>query len=150
MTKIMVFCIGNRDGGDDAIGPYIADQLNKHKNHGIDVVDCGTNPENYTSLVKQKKPHVLLIIDAVDMNLKPGEVRIVPKEKISTMHICTHGIPLPILITYLESWVQKILLIGIQPKTYIGSLTAPVKKSGEYVITLIEQKKIDTLHHLPE
>ena len=36
-------CIGNRDGGDDAVGPYIADKLKEER---IDVLDCGVIPKN--------------------------------------------------------------------------------------------------------
>jgi len=130
-------CIGNRDGGDDAIGPYIADRLAEK---GFDVLDCGTVPENYTSVVKQKSPKHLIIIDAVDMNLNPGEIRIVPKEKIGVMHISTHGIPIPVLIGYLEQYVEKITFIGIQPKTMSGDITDPVKKSADKLVKIIEDK----------
>ncbi len=30
--KYLIMCIGNRDGGDDAIGPYIADKLKIFEN----------------------------------------------------------------------------------------------------------------------
>ena len=101
-------CIGNRDGGDDSAGPYIADRLKKIHNKDLFVIDCDTVPENYTSVVKSKKPDNLIIIDAVEMGLKPGDIRIVPKEKIGTMHISTHNIPLSVLITYFESFVNNI------------------------------------------
>jgi len=99
--KNLVMCIGNREGGDDCLGPYIADRLKKIQNEDFFVIDCGTVPENYTSIVKNKKPKNLIIIDAVEMGLKPGEIRIVPKEKIGVMHISTHGIPISVLINYL-------------------------------------------------
>ena len=139
-------CIGNRDGGDDAIGPYIADRLQEDEN--LVVLDCGIAPENYTSVVKQHKPSHLIIIDAVDMDLNPGEVRLVPMEKIGRMHISTHGIPISILIDYLEKYVESILFIGIQPKTMSGKITNQVKKSGNKLIELLKNqnlKEIETL-----
>lgn len=139
-------CIGNRDGGDDAIGPYVADKLQKESN--ITVLDCGTVPENYTSVVKKHKPQTLIIIDAVEMNEKPGTIKIVPKEKIGTMHISTHGIPISLLIEYLEKYVGKIFLIGVQPATMSGELTSSVKKSGEKLVTLIINKKTDQIEIL--
>ena len=87
--SLLVMCIGNREGGDDAIGPYIADRL---KSTNIDVMDCGTTPENYTGVVKKRKPEHLVIIDAIDMGLTPGSVRIVPKENIGTMHVSTRQV----------------------------------------------------------
>ena len=140
-------CIGNRYGGDDAIGTYVADQL-KDKSNDFVVLDCGTVPENFTSVVKQHKPRNLIIIDAVEMGLTPGEIRIVPREKIGTMHISTHGIPLSILITYLEECIENIFLVGIQPKTMSGSLTDSVKASGENLIKLIINKNISSIEKL--
>lgn len=132
-------CIGNREGGDDAIGAYIADQL---KNEDIVVLDCGTVPENYTSVVKKHKPKNLIIIDAVKMGLNPGEMRIVPKEKIGKMHISTHGIPISVLMNYLETFVKRIFLIGIQPEKMSGEISKGVLESGKKLIELIKKDKI--------
>ncbi len=144
--EYLVLCIGNRDGGDDAIGPYIADKLESNKH--ITVIDCGTTPENYTSIVKRNKPKKLIIIDATDMNLKPGEIRIIPKEKIGSMHISTHGIPLSIFMNYLKEHAEQIFLIGIQPEKMDGSMAETVKRSGDRLIEIIKNKnlrKIETL-----
>jgi len=138
-------CIGNRDSGDDAIGPYIASKLKEKESDDFLVLDCGTVPENYTSMVKRYNPRNLIIIDAVEMGLKPGEIRIVPKEKIGSMHISTHGIPLSVLIGYLESYVENIVLIGIQPKVMRGEMTVSVKKSGERLVEIIKYKKFDEI-----
>lgn len=138
-------CIGNRGGGDDAVGPYIADQL---KSTTVDVLDCGTTPENYTSLVKKHDPKHLIIIDAVEMGLFPGEIRIVPKEKIGVMHISTHGIPISVLINYLEQYVKNIIFIGIQPKTMSGEMIEPIKKSGQDLVNLIKNNNLDQIETL--
>jgi len=144
----LIMCIGNRAGGDDAIGPYIADKLKKEETKNFAVLDCGTVPENYTSIVKQYNPKNLTIIDAVEMGLSPGEMQIVPKEKIGKMHISTHGIPISVLIEYLEQYIENILFIGLQPKTMSGEMTEIVRKSGDKLIGLIKTnnlKKIETL-----
>jgi hydrogenase 3 maturation protease len=131
-------CIGNRDGGDDSIGPYIADILKK-KSQNDAILDCGTTPENYTAIVKQIKPKTLILIDAAEMKLPAGSVRIIPKEKLGTMHISTHGIPLSVLITYLEQEVETIIVIGIQPKRMSGAMSNIVKKSGDQLIDLLKK-----------
>jgi len=140
-------CIGNREGGDDAVGPYIADKLKKEK-HNFIVLDCGTAPENYTSVVKKHNPKDLVIIDAVEMNLEPGEIRIVPKEKIGVMHISTHGTPLSVLIKYLEQHVKNVVLIGIQPKTISDKMTDTVKKNAEILIKKIKNNEIKRIPKL--
>ena len=142
----LIMCIGNIQGGDDAVGPYIADKLQSNKH--ITVINCGTVPENYSSSIKKYNPKRLIIIDAVEMDLEPGEIRIVPKEKIGRMHISTHGIPISILMDYLEKYVESILFIGIQPKTMSGKITNQVKKSGNKLIELLKNqnlKEIETL-----
>lgn len=137
---LLVMCVGNREGGDDAVGPYIADQLKKHNN--IPVIDCGTIPENYTSVVKRQKPQQLILIDAVEMGLYPGEIRIIPKGKIGRMHVSTHGIPLSVLMEYLEHYVESIVLIGIQPETMNGDMTEKVRRSGDVIVQLLLQNAI--------
>jgi hydrogenase 3 maturation protease len=90
-------CISNRDGGDDGIGPYIADIL-KLDSLDVKVLDCGTTPENYTAVVKRHKPKTLVLIDAADMGLAVGDIRIIPKEKLGSVYISTHGMLISILI----------------------------------------------------
>lgn len=142
----LILCIGNRNGGDDAIGPYVADKLELDKN--ISVIDCGTVPENYTSIVKRYKPKQLVIVDAVEMNLTPGEMRIVPKEKIGRMHISTHGIPISVLMDYLGKYVEKIFFIGIQPEKMSGELSKDVQNSGERLVEFIKNNKIEQIELL--
>jgi len=137
-------CIGNPDGGDDAVGPYIAKKLKDN----FTVLDCETNPENYTSIVKKQNPDKLIIIDAVDMGLRPGEIRKVPKEKIGVMTISTHGIPVSVLIDYLERFIDNIILIGIQPKNMSGQITEIVKKSADKLVNLIKNKEFEKIKSL--
>lgn len=144
--KSLIFCIGNQEGGDDAIGPYIADKL--QSNDKQSVIDCGTNPENYTSYVKKYKPEQLILIDAVEMKLNPGEIRIVPKEKIGRMHISTHGIPITVIIDYLEKYVKNIIFIGIQPKNISGEITNLVKKSADELIEIIRDDNLKSINKL--
>jgi hydrogenase 3 maturation protease len=136
----VILCIGNRVGGDDSVGPYIAHRLQSNKH--LTVIDAGTVPENYTSIIKKHHPKQLIIIDAAEMNLNPGEVRIVPKERIGRMHISTHGIPISVFIDYLERDIETIIFIGIQPKTMTGNITNIVRKSAEKVIELIQNCKL--------
>jgi len=140
----LIMCIGNREGGDDAIGPYVADKLQNF----FTVIDCGTTPENYTSIVKKQKQKNLIIIDAVEMNLQPGEIRIVPKEKIGVMTISTHRIPISVLIEYLEQYAENIYFIGIQPKTMSGKMTSIVKNSVDKLVEIIKNDNLEQIEIL--
>ncbi|MEF8848413.1 MAG: hydrogenase 3 maturation endopeptidase HyCI [Candidatus Thermoplasmatota archaeon] len=137
----MILCIGNRHGGDDSFGPYISDQLTKKNPKDIKVIDCGTNPENYTSYVKKIKPKNVVLIDAVEMGIKPGEIRLIPPEKISEMHVSTHGIPLSVIIKYIQLYVEKVTLIGIQPKKIQGEISLKIKEKANILIRKILEKE---------
>ena len=137
-------CIGNRDGGDDSVGPYIADCL-KREEIDFKVIDCGVIPENYTADVKRLKPRTLVIVDAVEMNLEPGEIRVVPRERIGVMHISTHGIPVSLLIKYLNQYVEDIVFIGIQPKSMSGKMTDSVKKNADFLVELLKNRNLDKI-----
>lgn len=141
MMKNVVMCIGNRYGGDDAVGPYIADRLKREDLNNFLILDCGTVPENFTSPVKKYAPTTVIIIDATDMRLPAGEIRRVPKNMIGSMHVSTHNIPLSILVSYLEHYVKNVVIIGIQPKILDGNMSEEVKKSGERLVELIKNKK---------
>ena len=98
--------------------------------------------------MKQHNPENLVIIDAIDMNLKPGAIRIVPKNKIGVFTVSTHGIPLSVLMNYLEQSVKNIMLIGIQPQTMSGEISSIVKQNANQLIELIKNqdfKKIKLL-----
>jgi len=141
----LIMCIGNRYGGDDGIGPYIADKIKNEESIDFVVLDCGTVPENFTSIVKRQSPKNLIIVDAVEMNLNPGEIRIIPKEKIGVMHISTHAIPLSVLIDYFEHYVNNIFIIGIQPKNMFGEISKEIKKSGDNLVEIVKMKKMKNI-----
>jgi hydrogenase 3 maturation protease len=145
--KYVIMCVGNRDGGDDAVGPYIADKLKKVKHDNV-AIDCGTIPENFTADVKKYDPASVIIIDAVEMNLKPGEIRIINEDKISEMHISTHGIPLSILMKYLKQFVNRVILIGIQPAQMTGKMTDSVKNAADKLIEMLKKEKLDLIQML--
>jgi len=81
------------------------------------------------------------------MNLDAGSLRIIPLEKIISLNISTHSMPLYFLIEYLKPYCQKIILIGIQPvSTQIGdSISKPVLKSCYSLIELLKDNRIEEI-----
>ena len=146
--KTIILCIGNPKGGDDAIGPYIAQHLKPSSK--LLVINAETTPENYTSIIRKNQPTQVIVIDAIDMSLAPGEIRIVPEHMIGVMHISTHSTPLSVLINYIKTMVKDVKLIGVQPKIYQGSMTQEVKKSGDYLISLLNKQDISQLNKLTD
>jgi len=64
--------------GDDGFGPAVADYLLKNYQIPSDVyiMDVGTGAGDviFTTALSQEKPEKIIIIDAVDVNRKPGEI----------------------------------------------------------------------------
>ncbi len=112
MVKILLG-VGNILLSDDGAGPYLA------RNGDIPgwiCIDAGTVPENYTRLIREHRPDLLVIVDAAKMDLPPGSVRIIPEELIIETGIGTHQIPVHLLIGYMKPWVKEIILVGIEPE----------------------------------
>ena len=95
MSLKIILGIGNPLGGDDAVGSYVARRLNeklKEKSvpHEVTAIDAGPAPESYTSVIRRKQPEQLILVDAADMGLPPGSIRILPQDKIATLSFSTH------------------------------------------------------------
>lgn len=144
MSKNYLLGIGSSLRTDDGAGSFVA----QHFQHPDWLVAIGqTAPENFTSVIKKIRPDLLLIIDAVEMNLAAGTMRIIPLEKIVTFQFSTHYLPLSYLVEYLTPYCSKIILIGIQPlSTELGEgLSEPVLKSCHLLINLLQKNKLDTI-----
>ena len=138
MSGTIVLGIGNRIGGDDAAGNCVVDILNQgqHKTRAllsneIMAIDVGTTPESYTSVIRRHRPDLLILIDAADMGLPHGVLRVITPEKISILSFSTHNIPLSTFISYVEEFCGEILLVGLQPEQMaMGSgISKAVRKS---------------------
>jgi hydrogenase 3 maturation protease len=137
----VVLCIGNRDNGDDGIGPWIAE----HAQASPDTVfiDAGTVPENYTSPVRRHAPSHMVLVDAADMGLPAGSIRRIPSSLLGTMHISTHGLSLSLLIDYLAPHIPTITLLGIQPSRMEGRLSADVATAGRKALSALARHDLE-------
>lgn len=139
--------VGNTLKGDDGIGCYIAKNF-KEKNWLS--LDCGTAPENFTSVIRKNKPEILVIVDAADMGIDGGGFRVVSEEKIENIDISTHNMPLSFLINYLKNSFKKIIFIGIQPKTISEAeeISDELKKSAEEIMEILREKRFGEIEAL--
>lgn len=151
--KEVVLGIGNILKSDDGIGIYIAEKLNKYLKEAkseVIVIDCGTTPENYTSVIRKHNPDTLILVDAADMGLSPGSYRIIPPERIEVMHFSTHIMPLSVFISYVSEFCGEVVLIGIQPdKMEVGTvLSSKVQRSGNVMAKLIIEERLNEIKPL--
>lgn len=133
----MLFGVGNTMMGDDGIGPLVAERMTGCP--GWHAADCGTAPENFTGVVRKMRPRLLVIVDAADMQLSPGEFRRIPKDSLGQAGFDTHSLPLTHIMEYLQDCVTEIILIGIQPGTPVfrEGISAPVRRAGEAVADML-------------
>jgi hydrogenase 3 maturation protease len=140
----VVLGIGNDMRGDDGLGSLLARELMnllKDFQH-VTVYDTGTVPENFTGAIKEDNPSHIIIIDAVEMDERPGYIRLIAKDEIANYGISTHALPLSFLIRYLESeFAAQIVLLGIQPKNLdlTNEISIEVEKSIFYLLKLFDR-----------
>lgn len=151
MSGTIVLGIGNRLGGDDAAGPCLVDMLSHGQRRAkalhsaeITAMDAGTAPESYTSVIRQRRPESLVLVDAADMGLPPGAVRTIPPEKISVLSLSTHHMPLSMFISYVQEFCGKVLFIGVQPeRTEMGGgISRTVRKSMTELVNVVLEGRV--------
>ena len=143
MEKVLLG-VGNTMRADDGIGCYVADNLDSE---GWKSINCGVVPENYTSIVRKENPKLVVIVDSAEMGLEFGEFRIIPKEKLNSLKLTTHAMPLSVLVSYLEDFVEKVVIIGIQPKLIEDKegLSEECINGAEELIRMIKKDEFDKI-----
>lgn len=141
---MVVLAIGNELRGDDGLGPLFANKLSQIAENSSDVIviDGGTVPENFTGSLRKEKPTHVILIDAVEMNGAPGDIKFIEKEKISQFNVSTHAMPISFLIKYLETTSSfEIILLGIQPKKMVlgEKITLEVENSVNNLINVFKK-----------
>ncbi len=121
--------IGNRLRGDDGAGGVLAERFSAP---GWVSMDCGSMPENFTGPVRKINPRFLVIVDACDMELAPGEFRRLDPAGIERHQgFNTHRPPMAMLLERLRESAGEIVWIGIQPLSleFGEGLSAPVEEA---------------------
>ncbi|HEY1847011.1 MAG TPA: hydrogenase maturation peptidase HycI [Buttiauxella sp.] len=135
MTNLLL-CVGNSMMGDDGAGPLLAEKCRVAPQGDWVVIDGGTAPENDVVAIRELKPQRLLLVDATDMGLSPGEIRIIDPDDIAEMFMMTtHNMPLNYLIDQLKEDVGEVIFLGIQPDIvgFYYPMTDAVKAAVETV-----------------
>ncbi len=147
--------------GDDGVGPLVAAALTDRTERlpstggpAIEAIDCGTTPENYTSVLRRLRPAKLVVVDAAEMGLEVGQCRAISPERAGSVGMSTHSMPLSLFVSYVQEMVGSVLLIGVQPRSMrFGARMSPeVAAAAERLVSIIlegREDEIGLLTNLP-
>jgi hydrogenase maturation protease HycI len=130
--------VGNELRSDDAIGLAIIERIR----HMIDCpcINAGQVPENSFGLIVKEQPDTVVIIDAVQLFMKPGSYQLLTETDIQHTGFSTHTLSLSVFMQYLkEASEAEVYLLGVQPRsTDLGQgLTPQLEESLEEIVDLI-------------
>lgn len=135
--KTAILGVGSVLRSDDGVGMYLIEQLSKRiKSDRFLMIAGSTAPENFTGVIKEFAPDLLLVIDAAQLGLPIGEIRFIDPEEIEGLTFSTHMLPLPIMFQYLALEIDcEIICIGIQPQTTEQGfiICEEVKRAAEHL-----------------
>lgn len=140
--SIAVVGIGAELRADDVAGVLVARRIAEESLPSITGIDGSTAPENVTGEIIGASPALVVFIDAAEMGLKPGEVRIIPLEEIEGFTFCTHTLPLSVILSYLASSLNAtFMVVGIQPKdtSVLGGVSPEVERTVEEIAGMLAE-----------
>ena len=138
--KVVIAGVGNSLRKDDFIGIKIIRNLRENGLQSVYLIECETAPENFIKPISEFNPTHVLIIDAAQLNLKPGSIKLIESEDIAGIPVSSHALPLHIFCDYLvEITGAKVALLAIQPKeTGFGEgLTTELKKAANVLTNIL-------------
>ncbi len=144
--KMLVLGVGNPFRRDDGIGPAVISHLQSDKAlEGVDLLDGGTDGLSLLEYIKEYEN--ALIVDAVEMGMVPGEVRIFSPEEakltIRTDALSTHGFGLAEVIGLMETLeiTTNLCIIGIQAKdiSFGEGLSPEISSKIEEILELVKK-----------
>lgn len=139
--KILFLGLGNPMRRDDGVGVYIS----KNLNIGFNSLEGGKNPEKHINKVIETDPDLLIIIDSIKNETKPGNVVFAEGEEIEEKRISSHKMPISIFIDLLKKEIPdlNVFLIGIEPKDLsIGTeMSDEIKETANILINFLEELK---------
>ncbi|OYT31057.1 MAG: hypothetical protein B6U94_04410 [Thermofilum sp. ex4484_79] len=139
----LIVCMGNSLRGDDSVGLLVGQNLISHGCENVIIVESSL--ENALGFIIEKKPEVVLFIDAVHSSLEEGDIIFVKigeyKDSLRTHLLTTHSLPFSLLLEYLKQELPNtdFYLVGIQVShTIIGTqLCSKVEKAEKMLVKVM-------------
>ena len=142
----VLLTVGNGMMGDDGAGALLAELFREQPLENWTVLNGGSAPENVLHRMRTLDAERVLIVDAADMDLPPGSVRLLPADRLDDPFlITTHTLPLTFLIESLRESVSTVELLGIQPGVVAFGfpISEDVRKAVEQVYADLKNGAMD-------
>jgi coenzyme F420 hydrogenase subunit delta len=138
--RVLIMGCGNPLFGDDGFGPETIAYIQKNCEipSDVHVVDVGTGASKilFILTLSEKKPERLIILDAVNVGRKPGEVFEASIEDLLKHRVSdfsSHLFPTTNLLRELQNNGVKVTILACQvekiPEAVSPGLSEPVKKA---------------------
>lgn len=147
--RTLLITIGNSLREDDGVGPFIGENIRskngrfdehssghgtRHSLENFKIINAYSAPENIVSAAVDFKPDKIILIDAAHFGGMPGEIRIIPLDKMAKYSsLSTHNFPLQVIFgIILEDTGATLTIIGVQSEKmdYGENLSLEVKNTA--------------------
>ena len=111
----VLLTVGNGMMGDDGAGVLLAQMLRENPLEDWIVLNGGSAPENVLYQIREMNTQRVLVVDAADMDLPPGSIRLIRADRLEDPFLMTtHALPLTFLIEALQEFIPQVELLGVQ------------------------------------
>ena len=136
----LVIGVGNRDRGDDGVGPYVCDRLRRRVGEGARVVVCEGSTLDLP--LRWGPGDRVIVVDAVAPGARPGRVVTLDVTDDPLPHrgsVSTHDVDVSAAIELaraLGRMPSRLLVVGVEAEhTDVGaSMSAPVVAAADAVV----------------
>ncbi len=133
LPRIALVGVGHELRGDDAAGVILARALKPLAGDRLLVVEAGQAPENFTRVLRDFHPDLIVFVDAAQMNAAPGTIRWLAWQDTAGLSGSTHTLPIHVLASFLSADLTcEIGLLGIQPAD--NTMDAPLSLAVQRAI----------------
>ncbi len=132
--KVYVLGLGNVDRADDGAGVLVAKDLKESfpdysfsEHDGVE----GT----VLDISERREDSVVFFVDASDMRLEPGAIKVIDRREIKETEISTHRVAVALMASLLERGGKRSAVIGIQPRKieFRGEMSPRVMRAVDAV-----------------
>jgi hydrogenase 3 maturation protease len=134
--RLVLVGVGNALRGDDALGCALVDRVKGRTRATL--IDAGDVPENYLDVVEAARPEVIVIIDAVALGARPGDVALIEIEQLAGVRVTTHNTSLALVAQALKARTgADVLVLAVQPgMTRLGT---PLSSEVEATLQALDE-----------